>query len=107
LDLGEQDLPGFDKAEVLPGNQFGLEKYFSILTSNSVMAKNWLDAGKSRQLAVWCQTNPLRAGSAASNPHIILTVRDLRLVYRGRFNQEHQISEIARLGAALAKAGLQ
>ena len=106
LDLREQDLPGFDKAEVLPGNQFGLEKYFSILTSNSVIAKNWLDSGRARQLAAWCQANPLKAGSAASNPHIIVTVRDLRLVYRGRFNQEHQISEIARLGAALTKAEL-
>jgi hypothetical protein len=104
LDLDEQDLPGFDKAEVLPGNQFGLEKYFSILTSNSVIAKNWLDAGRSRQLAAWCQTNPLKSGSAASNPHIIVTVRDLRLVYRGQFNQEHQINEISRLGATLTKA---
>ena len=106
LDLGEQDLPGFDKAEVLPGDQFGLEKYFSILTSNSVMAKNWLDAGRARQLAAWCQANPLKAGNAASNPHIIVTVRDLRLVYRGQFNQEYQINEIARLGAALTKTEL-
>jgi hypothetical protein len=103
LDLGEQDLPGFDKAEVLPGNQFGLERYFSILTSNSVVAKNWLDAGRAHQLAAWCKTNPLKAGSAAANPHIILTVHGLWLVYRGRFNQEQQIAEIARLGAALTK----
>jgi hypothetical protein len=103
LDLREQDLPGFDNAEVLPGNQFGLEKYFSILTSNSVVAKNWLDGGRARQLAAWCQTNPLKAGSAAANPHIILTVHGLWLVYRGRYNQEQQIAEITRLGAALTK----
>jgi hypothetical protein len=103
LDLSEHDLPGFDKAEVLQGSAMGLESRFTVVTNHTFAAKSWLTPEKARQLTVWGKTNPLGKGSAASDPHIVVTANGLWLVLRGNYSEGHQLNEIIRLGVAVTR----
>lgn len=103
LDLSEQDMPGFADAQLLPGDHIGLEKGFTILTSNPAAAKAWLTPRRLRQLTAWIQSNPLQANRAASDPHLWVTSQGLWLAFRGKYNRPEQVATIAKLGAGLAQ----
>ncbi len=103
LDFDGRDLSGFESAEVLRGDAFGLDSHITLVTGAPDTANRWLNHQRVRQLNAWIQSNPLDAGAAAIIPHIIVTPQDLRLVFRGEFNHEDQIAAIARLGADLAQ----
>lgn len=102
LDVHEADLPGFDQAQILPGEQFGLDNYYTIMTNGPLTAKTWLTGERIRQLVVWTQSNPLKANSATADPHVVITSQGLSMIFRGRYNQPDQIALIVRLGADLA-----
>jgi len=103
LDVSEADLPGFANAQILPGDQVGLDKSFTILTHDPYTAKTWLTGERVRQLVAWTETNPLKASSAAANPHLIVTGQGLRMTFRSKYNQAEQIAAIASLGTDLAR----
>jgi hypothetical protein len=104
LDLSEQDMPGFAEAQLLPGDQVGLEQGFAILTSDPAAAKAWLTPARVGQLTAWTQSNPLQANRAASDPHLWVTAQGLWLALRGKYNRPEQVAAIAQLGAGLVKA---
>jgi hypothetical protein len=104
LDVSETDLPGFANAQILPGDQVGLDKRFTILTNDPSTAKTWLTGERVRQLLAWTQSNPLKASSAAADPHLVVTAQGLRMTFRGKYNQAEQIAAIARLGVALSES---
>jgi hypothetical protein len=103
LDVSESDLPGFDQAQILPGDQVGLDKRFTILTNDPATATSWLTGERIRHLTTWTQSNPLKASNAATDPHLVITKQGLRMTFRGRYNQPDQIAAIARLGTDLAE----
>lgn len=103
LDVSEADLPGFEQAQTLPGEQIGLDKHFTILTNDSFTAKTWLTGERVRLLAGWTQSNPLKTSSAASDPHLVITSQGLRITLRNKYNHPDQIRAIAQFGASLAR----
>ncbi len=103
LDVSESDLPGFDQAQILPGDQVGLDKRFTILTNDPTTAKSWLTGERVRHLTAWTQSNTLQASNAAADPHLVITRQGLRMTFRGRYNQPDQIAAIARMGTDLAE----
>jgi len=103
LEVNEGDLPGFDTAQILPADQVGLEKRFTILTNDPSTAKTWLTDNRVQQLVAWTQSNPLKASNAAANPHLVVTNQGLRMTFRGKYNQAEQIAIIASLGAGLSE----
>jgi hypothetical protein len=103
LEINESDLPGFDQAQILSGDQVGLEKRFNILTNDPYTAKTWLTGERVRQLTAWTQTNPLKASSAATDPHLVISRQGLQITFRGRYNKSEQVAAITQLGANLAR----
>ena len=103
LDVSEADLPGFEQAQVLPGDQAGLDKRFTILTNDPSVAKTWLTGERVRRLTAWTQSNPLKASSAAADPHLVITSQGLRMTFRGRYNKSEQVEAITQLGTNLAR----
>jgi hypothetical protein len=101
LDVNEGDLPGFDTAQILPGDQVGLEKRFTILTNAPYTAKTWLTGDRVRLLVAWTQSNPIKAGV---DPHLVVTSQGLRMVFRGKYNKTEQIAAIVRLGTDLSES---
>ena len=101
LDVSEHDLPGFANAQILPGDQVGLDRRFTILTNDPYTAKTWLTGDRVRLLVAWTQSNPIKAGV---DPHLVITSQGLRMVFRGKYNKTEHIAAIARLGIDLSES---
>lgn len=103
FDLSEQDLSGFEGAEMLRGDQIGLDSRLALVTSSADAAMSWLTPARIHQLNAWQQSNPLGGNMASAQFHLVVTSEHLKIVFQGNFNRQDQIDSIARFGAGLAQ----
>lgn len=101
LDIEISDLPDFDNAKILPGNELGLDNNFSIVTNDIMATKSWFTSERVNHLKIWMQTNPLHGSHAATDPHIAITNQGLNMSFRGKYNMPAEIDSISKLGCSL------
>jgi len=102
LDVKPGDLPNFRDAEIIPGEEAGLNG-FTLVTTSPGLAKSWLTSHRINQVTAWQTSNTLSSNKAASAPHILVSPQGFRIAFRGNFNQMHEVNQIASLGAGLSR----